>query len=74
MVEALEEKLDAFEEVEEHFIARDNILDSLSHVLRWVRGKKDGYRLTPRRTPTPVKIVFAGENGWRIDDYRTTKM
>jgi len=25
--------------------------------------KELGKRLTPRRTPMPVKIVFAGENG-----------
>jgi hypothetical protein len=25
--------------------------------------KELGKRLTPRRTPIPVKIVFAGENG-----------
>jgi len=26
-----------------------------------------GKILTPSRTPTPVKMVFAGENGWYLD-------
>jgi hypothetical protein len=30
VIEALEEKLDTLEEVDEYFIARDNILDRLS--------------------------------------------
>jgi hypothetical protein len=55
--------LDALEEVDEHVIARDNILDRLSHILRQVHGKDKGSRLTPSRTTIPVKIVFAGENG-----------
>jgi hypothetical protein len=34
VIETLEEKLDTFEEVDEYFIARDNILDRLSDMLR----------------------------------------
>ena len=63
MIETLEEKMDAFKEAGEYFIARDNILDRLGRMLREFHAKEDGSRLTPRRTPIPVKIAFAGENG-----------
>jgi len=64
---ASEKILYAFEDVDESVLARLNILDclrivnvnfTLAKVLRWI--------CTERRTPTPAKITFAGENTYRI--------
>jgi hypothetical protein len=61
-VEALEEQLDAFEDVEKHVIICKDILHGLGR-MSCKCTPRNVRRLTPRRTPMPVKIVLAGENG-----------
>ena len=53
VIEALEEKLDALEEVDEYFIACDNILDHLSYILREFKLRKArvGLRREEHRSP-----------------------
>jgi len=55
--------MDAFEELDESIITRRNISYNLRMDFMRNRHKRLGKRLTPRRTPIPVKIVFAGEKG-----------
>jgi hypothetical protein len=59
----LEEEVNALEEVDECIIARRNISYSLRKDIMRNRDMRAGGRLTPRRTPIPVKIVLAGESG-----------
>jgi len=62
---ASEKILYAFEDVDEVVLACSNILDSLRIVkVDFARAKVQRLR-TERRTPTPAKITFAGENTYR---------
>jgi hypothetical protein len=57
----LDEEVNALEEVDENIMTLRNISHSL--IIGYQThdgGKREEH--TPRRTPIPVKIVFAGEN------------
>jgi hypothetical protein len=61
--------VDALEKVHNCIMARCNVSRSLTvECQRCVIRNLE--RLTPRRTPIPVKIVLAGENGYESDDVR----
>ena len=51
--------MDALEEVDEYFVARDNIFHCLSRALCTHDNRHESGH-TPRSTPIPVKIVFVG--------------
>jgi len=59
---ALEEKLNAFEEIGYRIITLGNILHRLAQCQE--KRATDRKRLTPRRRPMAVNITSAGENGW----------
>jgi hypothetical protein len=64
----LDEEVNALEEVDENIVNLHNIPHSLiiehdQNIIHiQICDKEQMEKRTPRRTPTPVKIVFAGEN------------
>jgi hypothetical protein len=59
--------VNTLEKVYKCLMARRNILHGLRAGFTHFDDKKHWKGLTPRRTPMPIKIVLAGENGFKRD-------
>src|SRR5216683_2180057 len=66
--EASEKTFDPLKDVDKCVLACANILSSLSNIgIRLAHAKLSRRMRTKRRTPTPAKITFAGENTCQIN-------
>jgi len=68
-IQTLEEEVNTLEQTDDRVVTCRNVSYSLKSGVMPVREDELGLgkRLTPSRTPMPVKMVFAGENGCYLD-------